>query len=117
MISTVTIFTGTNKIQGSKLIKRKFPDFSSWSDNLETLAHHYEGMAVQITIELDSEKEQVYIREPQDLVLPASEYTYGFAEMECPKGAIWYSFGGPYLDYHVIEVKEIFPDLNAFNEE
>ena len=49
----VTIFTGTNIISGSKLLNKDFPIISWWSNNLETLAHYYEGCAVEITIKLE----------------------------------------------------------------
>jgi hypothetical protein len=116
-MDTVTIFTGTNIKNGDRLLNKDFNELSWWSDDYETLAHYYEGRAIEATIELDPEKQQDYIPEIQDLTIPISEYTYGFAEMNYPKGAIWYSFSSSYLKEHLISVKEIFPDLSMYNEE
>lgn len=112
----VKIFTGTNLENKDKLLNKEFDDISWWSDNYETLAHYYEGAAVEITVRLKPEIQQDYIRyreEDQDI----SNYTYGFAEMRCPAGAIWYSFSADYLKENVLDVKEIFPDLSMYNEE
>lgn len=112
----VTIFAGTNIISGSKLLNKDFPIISWWSNNLETLAHYYEGCAVEISIKLDSNEKQEYIRDLSDLQDDSSGYTYGFEEMLYPEGAIWYSFSKSYLEKNVIEIKEIFPDLNKYSE-
>lgn len=119
MNKIVKLMTGTNMCNGDKLLKKEFNDFSSWSDNLETVAHYYEGKVIEITVELDLDLQMWYIRKKQDLKdlnIKLDKYTYGFAEMSCPKDAIWYSFGKNYLNSHVINVKEIFPDLSEFNE-
>jgi hypothetical protein len=115
--TAVVLFSRTNEKAGSELIKGNFPNLSFWSNNLETLARYYEGVAVEITVELDSEERMPYVREMDELGCPLSEYTYGFAEIGCPKGAVWYSFSGDYLKGNVVDVREIFPDLSAFNEE
>lgn len=115
-LKTVTIFTGMDVENGKKVLNGDFNTVSWWSDNYETLAHYYEGCAIEIKVQLIPQLEQNYIREVGDLNVPISEYTYGFAEMECPKDAIWYSFGAQYLKNNVLDIREIFPDLSMYNE-
>lgn len=115
----IKLLTGTNDKNGECLVARRFNDLSWWSDNLETLAHYYEGAAVEITVELDPRLKMEYVRELDNidrLNCTLSNYTYGYMEVACPKGATWYSFSGGYLRAHVIGVKYIFPDLSEFNE-
>lgn len=115
----VKLMTGTNISNGDQLLQKKFKNFSSWSDNLETVAHYYEGRVIEITIELILDEQREHIRDAEDLELlniKPEEYTYGFAEMRYPKNAIWYSFSKKYLDDHVIDIREIFPDLSEFDE-
>lgn len=118
MEKVVTLMTGTNVIKGKELLNRDFNTISWWSDNLETLAHYYEGSAIEIDVRLDTDKAQEYIRDRFDsLMYVGSKYNYGFAEMSTPAGATWYSFSRDYLEKNVIAVREIFPDLSEFNEE
>lgn len=117
---TVKLMIGTNDRIGTEMLNRDFKGMSWWSDNLETLAHYYEGRAIEITVKLDFKKQMKYFREFWDLVesgIPIEEYTYGFITVICPKDAVWYSFSADYLKENVIEVKEIFPDLSEFYEE
>lgn len=113
---SVAIFTGTNCSTGIKFLNKDFNDLTWWSDDYETLAHYYEGCAIEITVKLDSSKQE-YVRDYGELNCDVSDYTYGYAEMECPKGAVWYSFSAPYLKKNVIEVKEIYPDLSKYMED
>lgn len=120
MDKIVKLMTGTSIFKGEELVKGNYPDISSWSDNLETAAHYYEGKIIEIEVRLDEEKSGIYISELSDLSyynLKLKDYTYGFTEMECPKGAIWYSFSSKYLQDNVISIQEIFPDMSEFNEE
>jgi len=52
MNKTIKLMTGTNVDNGRKLLRKEFQDFSSWSDNLETIAHYYEGCVIEITVDL-----------------------------------------------------------------
>lgn len=120
IVNTVKLMIGTNMTKGSELLKGVFQDLSWWSDNLETLAHYYDGCAIEITVKLDPTLEVEYVHCSGDIKwltdhLP--EYTYGFVEVVYPAGAIWYSFSKDYLEKNIVEIKEIFPDLSGFNEE
>lgn len=112
----VRIFMGTNLEYKDMILNREFNDISWWSDNFETVAHYYEGAVVEITVKLYPEQRQDYIRYIEDNQ-DVSNYTYGFAEMRCPAGAIWYSFSRKYLEENVIDVQEIFPDLSDYNND
>jgi hypothetical protein len=113
---TIKLIIGTNISNGLELLKRNFKNLSWWSDNLETVAHYYEGCAVEITVRLDPKIQKSYVRCMYDC-RQLHLYTYGSAEIRCPKGATWYSFSKKYLEEHVIDIKEIFPGLSEFNEE
>ena len=116
----VKVILGTNKENGFGLMHGKYNDLQWWSDNMETLAHYYEGCAIEMIIELDPKYEMTYIanlEEVKYLKIGIEEYTYGFAEVLYPKGAIWYSFSGNYIETHAIDIKEIFPDLSRYKEE
>lgn len=85
------------------------------SDNLETVAHYYEGCVLDIDIQLCAEQRMSYVSCLDDLdslniVLP--DYSYGFALMSCPKGATWYVFSAHYLATNCSDMKEVFPDLS-----
>ena len=117
---TVKLITGTNNACSKLLLKRVFNDLSWWSDNLETAAHYYEGKIIEITVVLDKKKDMGHIRcleELAELGMTLDQYEYGSAEVLRPKGAIWYSFSKSYLEEHIINIKEIFPDMRDFNEE
>lgn len=112
---TIKLMIGTNMHGGVDLLKRNFRDLSWWSDNLETVAHYYEGCALEITVTLEPEIQKSYVRCMDDCH-QLHLYTYGSAEIRCPKGATWYSFSKKYLEEHMIDIKEIFPDMSEFNE-
>lgn len=116
----IKLMTGTNIKNGDLLLKGIFQDFSSWSDNLETVAHYYEGRVIEIDIKLDLESKMEYIREKSDidsLNINPEDYNYGYIEVKYPVGATWYSFSKKYLEQHILEIKEIFPDMSKFEEE
>ena len=116
-MTTIKLMTGTNERVGKDLLNRKFNDLSFWSDNLETVAHYFEGSAIQITIKLNTKQEMEYVRGLDEPDFNILNYTYGKAEVICPKDAIWYSFSKKYLEENVINIEEIFPDMSEFNEE
>ena len=120
MIKTVKLMMGIDELTGAEIFKNGFKGLSWWSDNMETLAHYYEGCAIEITVKLDSKKAMEFVRdwgELSALKIPIGKYTYGSAEVICPKGATWYSFNADYLAKNVIKIEEIFPDLSEWNEE
>lgn len=115
----VKIMLGTNAKNGNNIINGVLPDLSWWSDNLETVAHYYNGCVVEISVVLESQ-EMEYVKniaELEELQYTQSGYTYGVRCVKYPKGAVWYSFSGHYLQTHIIACKEVFPDLSMFNEE
>ena len=114
-MKTVKLITGTNVACGESLLRKEFNDLSWWSDNLETVAHYYEGKVIEIEVELHTKEEMEYTRMSE--YIDVYKYTYGHAEVTCPKGAIWYSFSGEYLKKNVVSIKEVYPDMKEFNEE
>jgi hypothetical protein len=120
LVNTVKLMMGTNVKNGKQILKGQFGVLSWWSDNLETLAHYYEGYAIEITVKIDPKLEMEYVRyldKLEEIGCSIEEYTYGFIDVICPIGAIWYSFGKDYLEKNIVEIKEIFPDLSSFYEE
>lgn len=112
-MNIVKLYRGTNKQEGAKLLNNQFNDLSWWSDDYQTLAHYYEGCAIEMEIELDESVMQEYIHDKCE-VDNCISYTYGFAEMSCPTGAIWYAFGAEYLKHHILNITEIYPDLSNY---
>ena len=80
-------------------------------DNIETVAHYYEGCVIEVDIDLDPALESEYAANEEGLLLPLDQYGWGKAKMRCPEGATWYSFSNWYLKSHVRSVQEIFPCL------
>ena len=120
MKNIVKLMIGTNKENGLGMIRRKFNDLLWFSDNLETVAHYWDGCVIELCIDLDSKDEMEYVRcseELEDIGTNKDLYTYGFAEVKYPKGATWYSFSGEYLKNKICNIKEIFPDMSEFYEE
>lgn len=114
------LMVSTNPAQGRKILNREFNAITWASDNMETVAHYYEGCVIELDIALDPNCRSEYIGDMDDLralKFEASSYTWGSAEMACPKGAIWYSFSAGYLASHVISAREIFPDLSAWDDD
>lgn len=114
------VMVSTNPAQGQKILNREFNAITWASDNMETVAHYYEGCVIELDIALDPNLKNEYVSDMDDLQalnLKAKSYTWGSAEMACPMDAIWYSFSADYLMAHVISAREIFPDLSAWNDD
>jgi len=119
-VELVKLMIGTNEKNRDDLFDRKFKNLQWFSNNLETVANYYEGSVVEITVELISKQEMVYVSNQKELEEeygPDRDYTYGLYETKIPVGATWYAFSGKYLMDHLNSTKEIFPDLRKFNEE
>lgn len=99
------LFRATNVKEGNEILKGEFNELTWWSNNYETIDHYYEGSIIKINIDLDKTKEQEYINEYSDNY-DLTNYTYGYAEMEYPKDAIWYSFSKKYLEENIRSIEE-----------
>jgi len=115
----VKLMIGTNVQKGKDLLNKECGELIWFSNNLETVAHYYEGSVIEILVELESKKEMVYISSSKELLeeYPDRPYTYGLYETKYPVGAIWYAFNREYLMSHLKGIKEIFPDLRKYNED
>jgi hypothetical protein len=102
----IELFRSTNTVEGNKMLKGNFNELTWWSDNYETIEHYYDGSIIKIQVTLDKLKKQDYIVEYDDFYDP-SNYTYGYAIMEYPKDAIWYSFSKKYLKENIRSIEEI----------
>lgn len=115
----VTVWVGSNLEVFKKMVAGEFSSLVFASDNLETVAHYYEGCVIELVVDLIPERECVYVSselEARVLNLPGP-YGWGKALMRCPEGATWWSFSGQYLKQHLRRVSEIFPDLSEWFEE
>lgn len=112
----IKVLVSTNKRECERLLRREFRELTWASDNLETVAHYYEGAVVELTVRLDKSLEMDYVRGRCELDVPVTDYGYGVAEMRCPKDALWYSFSKNYLLTHVVEAREVFPDLTPWED-
>lgn len=114
------VMIGTKQAVADVLFCREFTPVVWASNNLETVAHYYEGCTVELQVRLIPEQRMEYCRSEAELdKLPgeAADYTYGFATMSCPAGAIWYSFSSRYLQENMVSAREIFPDLSKYNDD
>lgn len=114
-----TVWIGTNPGVFKKMAAGEFAPLVFASDNLETVAHYYEGCVVELVIELVPEWECEYVRDESEVreLKLSGPYGWGKALMRCPEGATWWSFSAEYLKRHVKKVSEIFPDLSEWFEE
>ena len=113
----VKVMVSTNPAIRDRMLRREFNDLVWASDNMETVAHYYEGAVVELEVELCPEVEMEYVRDETELDCPTGSYTYGVALMRCPAGALWYSFSREYLLSHVVGAREVFPDLSPWSVE
>ena len=87
------------------------------SDNMETVAHYYEGAVVELEVKLLKSKQHQYIRNYDTLNAYKHGYNWGCARMRYPAGATWYSFSREYLQRYLIGLREIHPDLTQWDED
>lgn len=110
-ITTKTLVIGTHQGCLERFLRGDYNDVVYASDNLETVAHYYEGAIIEITVKLDLSLKREYIESSLKL---SSDYTWGCVESLYPKGATWYSFSKDYIKTHLVSAREIFPDLSQF---
>lgn len=116
----IELMIGTSSQAADKFLNKEFNDITFMSDNLETVAHYYEGAVVLVKVVLDQKAKTGYVRSTEEsrlLGMSPETYGWGCAEMLCPEGATWYSFSKQYLQKHVISVTLAYPDLSAYFEE
>lgn len=119
-METVKLMISTNKKYGKNMLNGHFGDMIWASDNMETVAHYYEGSVIEIEIALDKRMQSEYVRDNTELAeihKTPETYRWGSAEMRCPAGAIWYSFSRNYLLKHLKSIREIHPDLSAWQDD
>lgn len=116
-MQTAKLMIATNPYVYELMRGGKYNDLVWASDNLETVAHYYEGTVVEIEVYLNKSRQRQYLRSTALLHRYRRPYGWGCAEMKCPEGAIWYSFSREYLHEYLISMREIFPDLSPWNEE
>lgn len=112
----VSLMIGSNSNVLAKMKAGEFNDIVWASDNLETVAHYYEGCIINLIVSLDHSLMQEYVATRRELKVTPAEYTWGCVSMHCPTGALWYSFSKSYLQSHLVEVKEIYPNLSEYFE-
>lgn len=112
----VRVMVATNPEVRDRMLRREFNDLVWASDDMETVAHYYEGAVVEMQVDLCSKVEMQYVRDASELVVPVGEYTFGVAEMHYPPGAYWYVFSRAYLLEHATDIREVFPNLEQYME-
>lgn len=108
---------GTNRLVMQQMFRGKFNQIVWASDNMETVAHYYEGAVVELEVKLLKSKQNQYIRDQTTLGMYKHGYNWGCARMRCPAGAVWYSFSAEYLRKYLVGIREIHPDLAQWQEE
>ena len=97
------LYRGTNPIEATNMINGIIKRVSWWSNDYETIEHYFEGSVLEIDIHLENETSE-YIRDMNDV---HNGYTYGFAELNYPPGAIWYSISDEYIIKNMKTLREI----------
>lgn len=104
----VTLYRGCNLHEKNCIVTREFHDITWWSTNIKDAGHYYEGCCLKMDIKLYTNSIMRYVQESNQI---PSNYTFGYEEMECPKGSIWYSFGKEYLKENILEIREVQPEF------
>lgn len=115
------LMVSTNVECGRAMLYGKYNSLVWASDNMETVAHYYEGCVLEIDIAIDRKLHIGYASCEGDIKLYGirpEEYTYGMKSgMKYPPNAKWYSFSAKYVREHLKGIREIHPDLSAWQEE
>lgn len=88
----------------NRLMNKDFPPLLFASDNLETVAHYFEGEAIGIEIDCDPNNMMEYVSCETDIVDVVNgdeKYTWGYTDLKYPEFCNWYSFSGEYLKDHI----------------
>ena len=109
----VILYRGTTKQELADLLNNICADVSWWTTNINNLSHYYAGACIELILKADSEQEKDYIMDRTEIT---KEYTFGRADMTCPKDSIWYSISKGYMEVNKISVKEIFPEFSDDEE-
>lgn len=115
----MTLMISTDERGGKYLLSREFNTLVFASDNIETVAHYYEGCVIELDVELIEELRMEYVAnelEVMDIGQTLDTYEYGVASKRIPKGK-WYVFSKKYLERHAIGLREIEVDISEFYEE
>lgn len=81
------VMIGTNQAVTDALFNREFNSIVWASNNLETVAHYYEGYVAELQVRLIPEHRMEFCSSKTELdKLPGdpTDYTYGFVTMSCP---------------------------------
>lgn len=115
------LMVSTNSRAGNQMLNGVYNEFIWASDNMETVAHYYEGCVIELDVRLNRAQHIGYISCKDDIALygisPAA-YTYGMKSgMIHPAGGKWYSFSASYLRANLKGIREIHPNLSKWQEE
>lgn len=109
----VSLMIGTNERVLAEMKNKVFNELVWASNNLETVAHYYEGCVVLLVVELLPEEAMLYVK---GTAYKPAHYSWGVVLTSTPKDALWYSFSAEYLQEHTLFVHEVFPDLSKYQE-
>lgn len=102
----VKLYRGCNTSELDCILTREFSDISWWSTEIRDGGHYYEGGCIEIKLITYPNEEMEYLQNDSNI---PTDYTFGSAEMECPKDSIWYSLSGNYIKEHLVEIHEVEP--------
>lgn len=116
-MKTITLMVSTNPHVAKDMLNGHFNPLVWASDDMETVAHYYEGSVIEFTIKLVEKYHHKYLRNENELSFYKNGYGWGMISVLYPPNANWYSFSKEYLKKYIFEIKEIFPNLTPWQEE
>lgn len=116
----IKLMIATNNACGNKILQGIYNELVWASDNMETVAHYYEGCVIELDVNFDRALQQDYVDSVGQLLekdYALDSYKFGVRETYCPAKSTWYSISGKYLLECVITAKEIYPDLSKWQDD
>ena len=103
----ITLYRGCNTHELDSIITREFSEITWWSTDARDAGHYYEGGCIKLRLLEEPTEKMEYLQDSNGIPI---NYTFGSAEMECPKDSTWYSISNKYIKEYSAELCEVEPE-------